>query len=39
VLDLMIAGARGLGLSAFERRQLAQMRSERLTPLIEELSA
>jgi putative transposase len=39
VLDLMIAGARGLGLTAFERQQLAQMRSERLTPLTEELSA
>ena len=39
VLDLMIAGARGLGLTAFERQQLAQMRSNRLTPLTEELTA
>jgi len=33
VLDLVIAGARGLGLTAFERQQLAQMRSDRLTSL------
>ena len=39
VLDLVIAGARGLGLTAFERQQLAQMRSDRLTPLTEELTA
>ncbi len=39
VLDLVIAGARGLALTAFERQQLAQMRSNRLTPLTEELSA
>ncbi len=39
VLDLMIAGARGLGLTAFERQQLAQMRSNRLTLLTEELTA
>jgi hypothetical protein len=39
VLDLMIAGARGLALTAFERQQLAQMRSHRLIPLTEELTA
>ena len=39
VLDLVIAGARGLALTAFERQQLAQMRSNRLTPLTEGLTA
>ena len=39
VLDLVIAGARGLALTAFERQQLAQMRSNRLTPLTDELTA
>lgn len=35
VLDLIIAGARGLGLTALECQQLAQMRSNRLAPLTE----
>ena len=39
VLDLFIASARGLALTALEHRQLAQMRADRRTPTPESLSA
>ena len=39
VLDLFIASARGLALTALEHRQLAQMRADRRTQTPESLSA
>jgi hypothetical protein len=39
VLDLFIASARGLALSALEHRQLAQMRADRRSTTPESLSA
>jgi putative transposase len=39
VLDLFVSGARGLGLTAFEHHQLAEMRAVRLAPLPEGLTA
>lgn len=39
VLDLVIAGARGLGLTSFEHQQLAQMRAARLAQLPQEMTA
>jgi hypothetical protein len=39
VLDLFIASARGLGLTALEHRQLAQMRALRMAETQETLTA
>ena len=39
VLDLLIASARGLGLTALEHRQLAQMRAARMAETPETLTA
>jgi hypothetical protein len=39
VLDLFIASARGLALTALEHRQLAQMRADRRAQTPESLSA
>ena len=39
VLELVIAGARSLGLSDFEHQQLAQMRAARLAQSSMEMSA
>jgi transposase-like protein len=39
VLDLIVGGARGLGLTDFEHRQLADMRAAKRAPLAEEMTA
>jgi transposase-like protein len=39
VLDLIIAGARGLALTSFEHQQLAQIRVARAAPLEQEMTA
>jgi len=39
VLDLIVGGARGLGLTDFEHRQLADMRAVKRAPLSEEMTA
>lgn len=39
VLDLIVGGARGLGLTDFEHRQLADMRAVKRAPLPEEMTA
>ena len=39
VLDLIVGGARGLGLTDFEHRQLADVRAAKHAPLAEEMTA
>jgi len=39
VLDLIIAGARGLALTSFEHQQLAQIRVARVAPIEQEMTA